>query len=189
MAHSLLRLDSALYPVPQRSAVQISSVQVSGGGARQGAVSTDTPRTEAAALWLQYTAIDAAGNVGIGLRQVLVVCPGEETVCFEDDSARPSACSVGGRCIDASLAAALGEQAVRGPALCLERLLRPASVGIRCLCASSVGGDPMHGPARGYVAPERLGMGILLRLHSSTYAQQATLPVTPHVRPLSMVPL
>lgn len=110
--------------------MQISSVQVSGGGARQAAVSTDTPRTEAAALWLQYTAIDAAGNVGVGLRQVLVVCPGEEMVCFEDDSARPSACSVGGRCIDASLAGALGEQAMQGPALRLEPLSRPASVGI-----------------------------------------------------------
>lgn len=75
---------------------------------------TGTPRTEAAALWLEYTAVDAAGNTGTGLRQVVVVCPGEATVCFEDDDSRPSACSVDGRCLDASLAEVLGDQALQG---------------------------------------------------------------------------
>lgn len=112
--------------------VQIASVQVSGGNGREAAVTTATPRGEATALWLRYTAIDAAGNVGAGLRQVLVVCSNGERVCFETDSTRPSACSLDGECIDASLAGALGDQTVQGRRLLLSSFDRfPAGTGCR----------------------------------------------------------
>eukprot|EP00892_Ulva_mutabilis_P005892 jgi/Ulvmu1/3675/UM017_0089.1 len=94
--------------------VKIASVQISDSSGRVASVDTGTPRTEARALWLEYTSVDAAGNAGTGLRQVLIVCPDTETVCFEEDESRPSACSFDGRCIDASIAEALSEQALQG---------------------------------------------------------------------------
>lgn len=105
------------------------------------------PRSEVTALWLRYTAIDAAGNVGAGLRQVLVVCLDGETVCFETDTMRPSACSVGGECIDASLASALGDQTVQGAPLLLAsfvRLLRHRL--LRHSCAQETASAYRQGP-------------------------------------------
>lgn len=77
-------------------------------------VDTNIPRGEDQSYWITYTATDAAGNIGTGLRQVLITCPPDEILCFEDDDSRSSACSVSGRCMDDNLSAALGSADVEG---------------------------------------------------------------------------
>lgn len=57
--------------------------------------------------------MDAAGNTGQGFRQVLITCPRNETICWEDDAARPNTCSLNGRCVDESVSAALGKADVQ----------------------------------------------------------------------------
>lgn len=93
--------------------LQISSVQVSDSIGR-ARIDTKTPRGEDEAYWITYTGMDSAGNIGTGLRQVLISCPENEQVCWENDDSRPSACSLNGRCVDQSLSAALGSTSVDG---------------------------------------------------------------------------
>ena len=93
-------------------AMQIGAVQITDETWR-ARIDTQVPRSAAKAYWISYTATDSAGNQGTGLRQVVVTCPGKETICWEDDAMRQSACSLNGRCVDESLSA-LGTQNVDG---------------------------------------------------------------------------
>jgi hypothetical protein len=86
--------------------LQIVSVQVTEPTGR-AQVDTQTPRSTGNAYWITYTAIDSSGNKGIGLRQLVIACPGNEKICWEDDQFRQSACSLNGRCVDEALSSAL----------------------------------------------------------------------------------
>jgi hypothetical protein len=88
-------------------------VQVTDAGVR-ARIDTQVPRGEHHAYWITYTATDAVGNVGTGLRQVLITCPEGEIICWEFDDSRPSACSLNGKCVDKSLSSAVASVDVDG---------------------------------------------------------------------------
>lgn len=108
-----MRHDWLIYVSSVMVCVQIGSIKVADTAGR-ARINTQVPRGEDHAYWITYTATDAAGNEGTGLRQVIVSCPKGEMVCWENDDTRPSACSLNGACVDESLSGALGTADVDG---------------------------------------------------------------------------
>jgi hypothetical protein len=87
-------------------------------------ITTEEP-TEDGGFWVTYTAQDNAGNRAKAFRQVSVVCPSGERICKANLGTRRT-CSVNGKCVDMSLAAAVTGTGVAGTGvnqvLCLFKL-------------------------------------------------------------------